>query len=143
MEFSLCTLTPEVQCLTFHQNHMVWQTKKKKKLWNGNDSKQPYWHYFLTTGVCINFILLIFSYQDIMTFNHRGWWSQHSSRVYFDLNWNVTFIKTNLLYTIEENHVKIWFSVNTECQRPGVILNLISLFNFCWWISNKLICDAV
>ena len=26
MEFSLCTLTPEVQCLTFHQNNVVWQT---------------------------------------------------------------------------------------------------------------------
>jgi hypothetical protein len=23
LEFSLCTLTPEVQCLTFHQNHVV------------------------------------------------------------------------------------------------------------------------
>ena len=26
-EFSLCTLTPDAQCLTFHQNHVVWQTK--------------------------------------------------------------------------------------------------------------------
>ena len=26
---SLCTLTPEVQCLTFHPNHVVWQTKIK------------------------------------------------------------------------------------------------------------------
>jgi hypothetical protein len=29
LEFSLCTLTPEVQCLTFHQNHVVWQMKEK------------------------------------------------------------------------------------------------------------------
>ena len=27
MEFSLCTLTPEAQCLTYHQNNVVWKTK--------------------------------------------------------------------------------------------------------------------
>jgi len=34
-----------VMCLTFHQNHVVWQ-KKIKNFWrNGNDSKQAYWVY--------------------------------------------------------------------------------------------------
>ena len=38
----MCILTPEVQCLTFHQNHIVWQTKIKSFSRNGNDSKQAY-----------------------------------------------------------------------------------------------------
>jgi hypothetical protein len=43
-EFSLCTLTPEVQCCTFHQNPVIWWTKITKFWQNGNDSKQPYCH---------------------------------------------------------------------------------------------------
>jgi hypothetical protein len=39
----LCTLTPEVQCFTFHRNHVIWQTKITKFWQNGNDSKQPYY----------------------------------------------------------------------------------------------------
>jgi hypothetical protein len=40
--FWLCTLPTEVQCLAFHQNHMVWQTKIQSCSRNGNDSKQTY-----------------------------------------------------------------------------------------------------
>ena len=42
MEFLLCTLTPEVQCFTFHRKHLIWRTKITKFWQNGNDSKQPY-----------------------------------------------------------------------------------------------------
>jgi hypothetical protein len=42
LESLLCTLTPEVQCFTFHRNHVIWQTKITKLWRNGNDSKQPY-----------------------------------------------------------------------------------------------------
>ena len=42
MEFLLCTLTPEVQCWTFHRNHVIWRTKITTFWRNGNDSKQPY-----------------------------------------------------------------------------------------------------
>jgi hypothetical protein len=43
LEFSLCTLTLEVQCLTFHQNHVVWQTKINSFWRNENDTKQAYY----------------------------------------------------------------------------------------------------
>ena len=42
LEFLLCTLTPEVQCFTFHRKHLIWRTKITKFWQNGNDSKQPY-----------------------------------------------------------------------------------------------------
>ena len=28
LEILLCTLTQEVQCQTFHRNHVIWRTKK-------------------------------------------------------------------------------------------------------------------
>jgi hypothetical protein len=49
LEFSLCTLTPEYQCLPFHQNHMIWQTKTKKFLTE--------WKWFETTVL----LLMMFS----------------------------------------------------------------------------------
>jgi hypothetical protein len=60
---SLCTLTPEVQCLTFHQNHVVWQTKIKSFWRNGNDSKKAYSKVFkVQSGVITILNLKIFFY---------------------------------------------------------------------------------
>ena len=42
LEFWLCTLTSEVQWLTFHRNHVIWRTKITTFWRNGNDSKQPH-----------------------------------------------------------------------------------------------------
>ena len=42
MDFSLCILPPEVQCLTFHQSHVVWQTKITNFWRNRNDSQQAW-----------------------------------------------------------------------------------------------------
>ena len=58
LEFLLCTLTPEVQCLTFHRNHVVWQMKITNFWRNGNDSKQEYcriWLFITKLWFFLNF----------------------------------------------------------------------------------------
>jgi DNA polymerase III psi subunit len=82
---SLCTLTPEVQCLTFHKNHMVWQTKTTNFWGNGNDSKQAYsviLDIFLIVEK-IGFVILLMINKQLSTGDlNRHYWSIHRNQLF-------------------------------------------------------------
>jgi hypothetical protein len=102
--FLLCTLTPEVQCLTFHRNHVIWPTKITKCWRNGNDSKQPYWNIvgsgiqFKKTRYQLNYFICI---KDLITetitslklnlFSSFIYYCQHRERK--TMSWYISVIR--------------------------------------------------
>ena len=143
MEFSLCTLTPEVQCLTFHQNHVVWQTKIKSFWRNGNDSKQPYCRSIISTSSTHFFMLQNLSVCKIkvfVTFGTMVWfseWIQLSIFLFF------LFFLLFFLCCCQLQRVSEWLLINAnsaifqlyhgkQLQRQFTfIIQIISL-----WINN-------
>jgi hypothetical protein len=108
LEFSLCTLTPEVQYLTFHQNQVVWQTKIKSFWWNGNDSKQPYW-------ICINRHWSMLKYRRLILIELTERFSKLCIRqVFLSAIFWITAFATMICWRCHSN------SINTRSPLPNI-----------------------